>query len=1187
MKKPLKAALSAVLALGLAVQTLPFLASEKVLAQEETQVVAVKAENGGVRTVFSDDFEGDTPTIGTRSGGTVGFEAFNKDFGRSLRFNSGSGQTYFRGSNVSDDSYMDIISFDIYSDGLERIYFDLLRKDEKGNDLTSNMLYLTESGKSGLFGSYWNRSVHAQRNFNREIGKWYQYDICIDYRDWTLYLYVNNELIEKRNMPDEDYTEDYKIKFDGFKMYCESYKGGTTSYMDNVRYYQVIQPGIPVNLDKDCFYVENVGDETIVEVDTKTIGSIYFSRDFEYDIKLPNEFDEEKSFTVSTKVLNTDGAVTTPSETKEITVAPKSTGVLTFNGNTDMSGYGTIVVDVASKSTDWTKHIEWVYSSLNGPDKPNPRFFLNDHTGGNVKATGNGMGLKRIDEKFELMKKMGCIGLRSGSAPMVYSIPAPGAVEVPEIWGITGKKLHEHDMIQQIVVSGSHKYANTEWPPRTAAGIKLFTDYWVEIAKKDYAEGRNVHYQIGNELNHGFNTSGATVQEYVELLKVIYPALKAANPNGTVWGMSGVTYVGNYFDWIEEFLKLGGPEYCDGLDYHPYRPGVKAINCYNTVIETEALFKKYGYEDKPIVFSEVGYTSSGTTTEQRQMNWTVQASAMINDYYDQISWYVNQEKWNTGETENHFGWIRAWEWDYAYGYEPYSAKPVFIAMANWNRLMTDAKDSHSLDNSKQDATLAMWQLTDQKGQKVTLAWNDDESFHNRAFKVNTDKVKICDVFGTEYETKTVDGVFNYPLTADPIYIIGDYTEIDIADNNVYVSDTEVETALDDTFSVYVNNNSGKDATIEVTPPENLTLTEKTDFDENGMARLTFKVGNQKAEDTKIRVKVLSDEGETVLLNQGIDITYVGSVATSILSKYFRSNRWTASIVLKNTKRTDTVSGVIKVTEPSFMSKEIRFENIKPQTSKELSFNIPDSLLANNVFVKAEVRLDSGEVYNEENSIYFSSFTRTKKPPVIDGKADDEEWNLNTPFVIRYKDQVVSNDSWSGEDDLSGNVYFMYDNDNLYMYAEVKDDVFCDKDEQGRIWSVDSIQFAFTTARETGGLRTEFSVGSINGKPSFKREAFMGVDTGMFGVTDKENFEEDTPVVEVKRDENKKITYYEMRMPWKYIYSETEGNPYAKRTLYFSMLINENDGAGRQGWMEFCPGIGYLKDPSQFREISIK
>ena len=49
-----------------------------------------------------------------------------------------------------------------------------------------------------------------------------------------------------------------------------------------------------------------------------------------------------------------------------------------------------------------------------------------------------------------------------------------------------------------------------------------------------------------------------------------------------------------------------------------------------------------------------------------------------------------------------------------------------------------------------------------------------------------------------------------------------------------------------------------------------------------------------------------------------------------------------------------------------------------------------------------------------------------------------------------------------------------------------------------------------------------------------------------------------------------VTTYEIRIPGTF-----------PATIGFDVLVNENDGASRDGWLEWTPGVGFGKDPSLF------
>ena len=63
------------------------------------------------------------------------------------------------------------------------------------------------------------------------------------------------------------------------------------------------------------------------------------------------------------------------------------------------------------------------------------------------------------------------------------------------------------------------------------------------------------------------------------------------------------------------------------------------------------------------------------------------------------------------------------------------------------------------------------------------------------------------------------------------------------------------------------------------------------------------------------------------------------------------------------------------------------------------------------------------------------------------------------------------------------------------------------------------------------------------------------------------------------------SYYEVSVPWK----EITANSIDFDTLSkigFSMLVNDNDGQGRKGWIEYGSGIGKSKDTSLFTFLNV-
>jgi hypothetical protein len=85
------------------------------------------------------------------------------------------------------------------------------------------------------------------------------------------------------------------------------------------------------------------------------------------------------------------------------------------------------------------------------------------------------------------------------------------------------------------------------------------------------------------------------------------------------------------------------------------------------------------------------------------------------------------------------------------------------------------------------------------------------------------------------------------------------------------------------------------------------------------------------------------------------------------------------------------------------------------------------------------------------------------PYAIDGDLSD--WNLGamTPAVLDVEEQLNSGQaSWDGPDDLSGEFYLLWDDENIYIAVEVKDDKLSQNKTGGNIWNADCIEIFFST-----------------------------------------------------------------------------------------------------------------------------
>jgi len=136
--------------------------------------------------------------------------------------------------------------------------------------------------------------------------------------------------------------------------------------------------------------------------------------------------------------------------------------------------------------------------------------------------------------------------------------------------------------------------------------------------------GRVGYLIIGNEPNLSFEWGYRPTrpEDYVELLRAVYPAVKAANPDivvlagalapnlepeGSPWAINDLTYLQGMYD-------AGAADYFDGLAAHAYgltepaeaEPGPDALN-FRRIELLRAIMVERGDEATPIYITETGW----------------------------------------------------------------------------------------------------------------------------------------------------------------------------------------------------------------------------------------------------------------------------------------------------------------------------------------------------------------------------------------------------------------------------------------------------------------------------------------------------------------------------------------------------------------------------------------------------
>ena len=115
-------------------------------------------------------------------------------------------------------------------------------------------------------------------------------------------------------------------------------------------------------------------------------------------------------------------------------------------------------------------------------------------------------------------------------------------------------------------------------------------------------------WEITNEPNlQHYWYAQPNPEKYANLLKRLYTEIKRADASATVMyaGVAGVP-----LDYIEATFKADAHKYFDEMNIHPYQlHDIPEYNLIDEIGELKKLMSAYGIAEKPIVISEMGYSS--------------------------------------------------------------------------------------------------------------------------------------------------------------------------------------------------------------------------------------------------------------------------------------------------------------------------------------------------------------------------------------------------------------------------------------------------------------------------------------------------------------------------------------------------------------------------------------------------
>ena len=184
-----------------------------------------------------------------------------------------------------------------------------------------------------------------------------------------------------------------------------------------------------------------------------------------------------------------------------------------------------------------------------------------------------------------------------------------------------------------------------------------------------------------------------------------------------------------------------------------------------------------------------------------------------------------------------------------------------------------------------------------------------------------------------------------------------------------------------------------------------------------------------------------------------------------------------------------------------------------------------------------------------------------------------DWTLDKPqdyFSFCQADPALAALTWKGPSDLSAKIWAWHDTQNLRLRVDVRDDTHVQKESAVGIWRDDSIQLALLYP----GITEMLEIGVAQTPDGKVVRSVWTQPAGMqISASDFEAISQVLP----------DGLRYELAIPYEKL-GMTDA--IRKKGFRFNLIVNDNDGNLREGFIRIAPGLGETKDSSAFPLLMI-
>lgn len=724
-------------------------------------------------------------------------------------------------------------------------------------------------------------------------------------------------------------------------------------------------------------------------------------------------------------------------------------------------------------------------------------------------------------------------------------------------------------------------------------------DFWKQLSEK--YDGQVNCWEIGNEYDLGgaaSNLDGADT--YASMFKAAALGIIDSETENEVYvspfGCAGSALHSGQFSSLMYENEIYN--YTDIVNFHDHTGAVKEYkNYYNgarKIEEHRGLQEKYNasvinWDGESGISLDIPSTSDYTAEQQM-----VQAKFLVTSFVEDISKGTDKKFFFDGINFQEGG--KAWGMTSRGKVSP-SAYAAWATLSGMTYVLGEGNYVNKIKNVPED--IAAYLFTD-GDDSIIVFYSTREDYEKVpvSFNVGYNEATVYDIFANGSQVFSDNGVYSFVVDGEPTYlkvkgkittdIVSDETvreQKKLPDTQKNVSDADRVVLLQQYEDLQRNGArlSGYQLSKDVNKVK-VAVYNFNDHDVSGkivgksangweIKPLTQDISLKSHEMKEVEFEIMPDgfKGQEDRITFYADLDCGKSADSTIWANSKKVidalpliKDGVTNIRMKLENRLDVEKTVekIELTVDGNTIEENNAVTIAPKSTRDIDIPVEIAADSKDLDIKAKVYFEGGETFDYSKNIPF-----TVAKEKIDLSSEPN-------FVLPDDGTVVSN-MYYGEDDLYAKVWLAADDDNFYMTIQAKDNLHSGtSDDASSIWNDDGIQFALAQGLPDSGSKYYELGMSLNQKLGSIVYCWNdGLGGGKAGVfKDAE--------CKITRDNVTYITTYELKLPWSSISPISRDD----NMMSFSMLINDNDGMGRTGYLEWGSGIGSTKDPGKYRTV---